>query len=73
MLLVVVGIGLAIPWLVAYLDNELALTTANLLQDHLAVTGLAAAIAGAQLFVFVLSACTGRSWPPRAGGLERSA
>ena len=49
-----VGIGLAVPLAVAYLDNDLALTSANFVQDHLAVTGLAGAIAGAQLFVFVL-------------------
>jgi glycosyltransferase involved in cell wall biosynthesis len=54
MMLVLAGIGLGIPLAVAYLGNGLALTSANLVQDHLAVTGLAAAIAGAQLFVFVL-------------------
>ena len=54
LLLVVMGIALAIPLLVAYLNNGLLLTTSNLLQDHLAVTGVAAGIAGAQLFAFVL-------------------
>ena len=54
MLLVLVGIGLGIPLAVAYVDNDLALTSANLLQDHLAVTGLAVAVAGGQLFAFVL-------------------
>jgi glycosyltransferase involved in cell wall biosynthesis len=53
-LLVLVGVGLAVPLAIAYLHNNLALTAADLAQDHLAVTGLAAAIAGAQLFVFVL-------------------
>ena len=53
-LLVLVGIGLGIPLVVAYIGNSYALTSANLLQDHLAVTGLAAVIAGAQLFVFTL-------------------
>lgn len=53
-LLVLLGIGLAVPLLVAYLHNGLLLTEANLVQDHMAVTGLAAAIAGAQLFAFVL-------------------
>jgi glycosyltransferase involved in cell wall biosynthesis len=53
-LLVIVGIGLAVPLAVAYLNNDLLLTSANSVQDHLAVTGLAAVIAGAQLFVFVL-------------------
>jgi glycosyltransferase involved in cell wall biosynthesis len=52
--LVLLGIGLAVPLVVAYLHHNLALTTANLSQDHLAVTGLASAIAGAQLFAFVL-------------------
>lgn len=52
--LVLTGIGLAIPLLVAYLDNGLRLSTSELLQDHLAVTGVAVGIAGAQLFAFVL-------------------
>jgi glycosyltransferase involved in cell wall biosynthesis len=54
MLLVLTGIGLAVPLAVAYVNNGLTLTTANLAQDHLAVTGLLAAVGGAQLFVFVL-------------------
>jgi glycosyltransferase involved in cell wall biosynthesis len=54
LVLVVTGVGLGIPLVVAYLNNDYALTSANLLQDHLAVTGLAAVIAGAQLFVFTL-------------------
>ena len=53
-LLVLVGVAMAIPLAIAYLGNDLALTSANLIQDHLAVTGLAAVLAGAQLFVFVL-------------------
>lgn len=53
-LLVVIGFGLAVPLAVSYLNNNLSLTSANFVQDHLAVTGLAAAIAGVQLFVFVL-------------------
>lgn len=52
--LVLVGIALGIPLAVAYLNNGLVLTTANLAQDHLAVTGLALVITGAQLFVLVL-------------------
>jgi glycosyltransferase involved in cell wall biosynthesis len=52
--LVLGGIALGIPLAVAYLNNGLTLNTADLVQDHLAVTGLAAGIAGAQLFVFVL-------------------
>jgi hypothetical protein len=53
-MLVLAGVGLAIPLLVAYLNNGLSLTTSELLEDHLAVTGLAFGIAGAQLFAFVL-------------------
>jgi glycosyltransferase involved in cell wall biosynthesis len=53
-LLVVAGIALAIPLAIAYLNNDLVLTPANFVQDHLAVTGLAVGISGAQLFVFVL-------------------
>jgi glycosyltransferase involved in cell wall biosynthesis len=52
--LVLVGVAMGIPLAVAYLDNDLVLTPANFVQDHLAVTGLAAGTAGAQLFVFVL-------------------
>jgi glycosyltransferase involved in cell wall biosynthesis len=52
--LVLAGLALGIPLVVAYLDNGLLLTSANAVQDHLAVTGLASVIAGAQLFAFVL-------------------
>jgi glycosyltransferase involved in cell wall biosynthesis len=52
--LVILGIALAIPLVVSYLANDLALQSANTVQNHLAVTGLAAVIAGAQLFVFTL-------------------
>jgi len=53
-LLVLTGVGLCVPLAVAYLNNGLVLTSANFVQDHIAVTGLASAIAGAQLFLFVL-------------------
>jgi hypothetical protein len=52
--LAVLGVGLCIPLAVAYANNGLVLTNANFAQDHLAATGLASLIAGAQLFVFVL-------------------
>jgi glycosyltransferase involved in cell wall biosynthesis len=52
--LVVLGIALAIPLVVSYLGNDLALQSADTVQNHLAVTGLAAVIVGAQLFVFTL-------------------
>ncbi len=54
LLLVLTGVGLAIPLAVAYVSNSLSLTTANLAQDHLAVSGLVAGIGGVQLFVFEL-------------------
>ncbi|MBV9336570.1 MAG: glycosyltransferase family 2 protein [Solirubrobacterales bacterium] len=53
-LLVLTGIGLCVPLAAAYLGNGLVLTSANFVEDHIAVTGLASAIAGAQLFQFVL-------------------
>jgi uncharacterized membrane protein YidH (DUF202 family) len=52
--LVLLGIALAVPLVVSYLANDLALQRADTLENHLAVTGLAAVIAGAQLFVFTL-------------------
>jgi len=52
--LVVAGIALAIPLVVSYLSSDLALGRADTLQNHLAVTGLAAVICGAQLFVLTL-------------------
>lgn len=53
-MLVLAGLCLAIPLAVDYINNNLALTASNLLADHLAVSGLALAILGAELFVFVL-------------------
>jgi hypothetical protein len=53
-LLVLTGIGLAVPLAVAYVNNSLALTSANLAQDHLAVTGLVAGVGGVELFIFEL-------------------
>jgi hypothetical protein len=52
--LILIGMGLAVPLAVAYINNDLSLNLAAIPQDHIAVTGLAVAIAGAQLFVFVL-------------------
>jgi glycosyltransferase involved in cell wall biosynthesis len=51
---VVLGIALAIPLIVSYLSNDLALQRPDTLENHLAVNGLAAVIVGAQLFVFTL-------------------
>jgi glycosyltransferase involved in cell wall biosynthesis len=52
--LIVLGIALAFPLVHAYLANDLALQQADTLENHLAVTGLATVITGAQLFVFTL-------------------
>jgi hypothetical protein len=53
-LLIALGMALCIPLAADYLGNGLKLTSADLVADHVAVTGLALGIAGAQLFVFVL-------------------
>jgi glycosyltransferase involved in cell wall biosynthesis len=52
--LVLAGIALTIPLVATYIANDLALERADALENHLAVTGLAAVITGAQLFVFTL-------------------
>jgi Glycosyl transferase family 2 len=52
--LVVVGVCLALPLVVSYFDNDFRLSTADTGKNHLAVTGMAAVIGGAQLFVFTL-------------------
>jgi glycosyltransferase involved in cell wall biosynthesis len=52
--LILAGIALTIPLLVTYIGNDLALERADTLENHLAVTGLAAVVTGAQLFVFTL-------------------
>jgi hypothetical protein len=48
------GVALSIPLVVTYIKNDLALGRADAVENHLAVTGLAAAITSAQLFVFAL-------------------
>ena len=52
--LVLLGIGCAIPLVATYIGNGLALEQSDALPNHLAVTGVALAILGAQLFVFTL-------------------
>jgi glycosyltransferase involved in cell wall biosynthesis len=52
--LVVLGMVLTIPLVVSYLANDLSLQRPDTLENHLAVTGLAAVISGAQVFVFTL-------------------
>jgi glycosyltransferase involved in cell wall biosynthesis len=51
---VALGLALSVPLLVTYVADDLALSSADTVQNHLAVTGLAAVIAGAQLFVSTL-------------------
>jgi hypothetical protein len=48
------GVALAAPLLLTYITSDFALARADTIQNHLAVTGLAAAITGAQLFVSTL-------------------
>jgi hypothetical protein len=52
--LVLLGICLALPLVISYLNNDFQLSTAESGENHLAVTGMAAVIGGAQLFVFTL-------------------
>jgi glycosyltransferase involved in cell wall biosynthesis len=52
--LLATGVCLAIPLAVTYVADDFALSTADTVQNHLAVTGLAAFIAGAQLAVSTL-------------------
>jgi len=52
--LIACGVCLAVPLIVAYVASGLALSSADAVQNHLAVNGLAAAVLGAQLFLFAL-------------------
>ena len=52
--LVVVGVCLALPLVFSYFDHDFRLSAAESGKNHLALTGLAAVIAGAQLFVSML-------------------
>ncbi len=52
--LMVLGVALVIPLLTTYVSNDLALSGSDSVVNHVAVTGLACAITGAQLFVSTL-------------------
>ena len=52
--LVLIGVAMAIPLVVLYSNEGLTLDPNATLQNHMAVTGLAFVITGAQLFVFTL-------------------
>jgi glycosyltransferase involved in cell wall biosynthesis len=52
--LMLLGIALAIPLVATYVGGDLELQRADTVENHLAVTGLAAVVVGAQLFVFTL-------------------
>jgi hypothetical protein len=54
MVLVALGIGLGLPLALEYMSNDFVLDPEITTQNNLAVTGLAAAIIGAQLFVSTL-------------------
>jgi glycosyltransferase involved in cell wall biosynthesis len=72
--LVLLGMGLAVPLLVSYFDHNFQLSTADTGKSHLAVTGMASVISGAQLFVFTLLlhatvvATKARQFGPRVRG-----
>ncbi len=53
-LVVLVGIALCIPLAVDYINHNYVLVRSSVVANHTAVAGLALAIAGAELFVFVL-------------------
>jgi hypothetical protein len=48
------GVMLALPLIKVYVSQDFKLDRADAIENHLAVSGLALAIAGAQLFVFTL-------------------
>jgi hypothetical protein len=50
----VVGVALATPLVVSYVQDDFAIEQAETVENHLALTGLAAVVTGAQLFVFTL-------------------
>ncbi len=52
--LVVLGVLLAVPLFITYVNSDLALGGSDAVANHVAVTGLACAITGAQLFVSTL-------------------
>lgn len=52
--LVVIGLAATVPLLVTYAQGDFLLEGADTLENHLALTGLAAIITGAQLFAFTL-------------------
>ena len=51
---VLLGIGLSIPLVLRYVSHDFMLSRSDTLPNHLAVTGLASAITGAQIFVSTL-------------------
>jgi glycosyltransferase involved in cell wall biosynthesis len=52
--LVLAGVILAVPLVNAYITNDFVLNRPATTQQHMAVTGVACVIAGAQLFIFTL-------------------
>ena len=72
----VLGVALAVPLVITYATSDFALTRADSIQNHLAVTGLAAAITGAQLFVSTLvlhgTILATAAPPARTTGVERT-
>jgi glycosyltransferase involved in cell wall biosynthesis len=52
--LVLAGVAMSIPLILIYLREDFALSSADAVENHLALTGLAAVVSAAQLFVFTL-------------------
>lgn len=48
------GVALCVPLILDYVHNGFVLSQRNVVDEHLAVTGIALVIAGVELFVFVL-------------------
>jgi glycosyltransferase involved in cell wall biosynthesis len=73
--LVVTGLLCAVPLVTLYISGDFRLDQANTIQNHLALTGLAAVITGAQLFTFALvlhgTIITTTSTRPRASRSAR--
>ncbi len=53
-LVTLLGAALCVPLVETYVSQDLALDRADAVENHVAVTGLATIIVGAQLFVFTL-------------------
>ena len=71
-----IGVCLALPLVISYLQNDYRLDATERDIQHLAVTGMALAISGVQLFVFTLllhgTVAATTSPRPRTAARERN-